>query len=161
QICFTNTSSTTPPLALDYSWTISGDPAHNSLGVSGSTDEDLPCLSFSQPGSYTIELQVESASGRTDAKSLTFLVYGLQSISISRSGDAFAPSEQSFSAIGTNITGGYTWQFYPDGSSTSLGSRSGANVTFPFNTPGKYRAEVTGMGPLGPTTAMLEFTLLA
>ncbi|MFQ3568583.1 MAG: PKD domain-containing protein [Aggregatilineales bacterium] len=164
-ICFTNTSNPVPGTinTLNYTWAVSGDPAANSLGIGSHSGVDLPgCLTFNQPGSYTVTLHGVNNSGlRSQTQMLTFNVYGLQSILINRSGSAFAPSTQSFSALGTNITGGYSWQFLNLDTGTSVGTGSGQNVSRFFSAPGRYRATVTGNGPLGATTASLDFTLLA
>ena len=164
-ICFTNTSTATPGTidTLNYTWNIGGNAADNSLGINTSTDKDLPgCMSFSQPGSYTVNLVGTTDSGlRTSNHSVTFSVYGLQSILIGHTGSSFAPSTQYFTATGTNISSGYSWKFYLVGNPTSLGSRTGASVNFPFSSAGTYKAVVSGTGPLGTTTAELQFTLLA
>ena len=164
-ICFTNTSTATPGTidTLNYVWSISGNAADNSLGVNTFNGKDLPaCLSFSQTGSYTVRVTGTTNSGlRTATHVLTFNIYGLQSILINRTGSSFAPSTQSFTATGTNITGAYSWEFRRVSDNFLLGTRTGASVTFPFSVAGTYRAIVSGTGNLGTTTASLEFTLLA
>lgn len=163
-ICLTNVSTVTPGSidTLNYTWTVSGDPANNSWGVSTSTDQQPgSCISFSVPGVYTINLQGVTDSGlRNGSRIRTFNVYGLQSILINRSGSQFAPSTQNFTATGTNITGSYNWEFRRISDNALIGTRTGANVNQNFTTAGAYRATVSGTGPLGITTAQLEFTLL-
>lgn len=163
-ICLTNISTAVPGSidTLNYTWTVSGNPAFNSWGVSTSTEQQpSSCISFNQAGTYTIRLD-----GITDSTVLagdrvrTFNVYGLQSILINRTGSSFAPSTQAFSATGTNITGGYSWEFRRVSDNSLVGTQTGANVNQGFAAPGMYRAIVSGNGPLGTTTAQIEFTLL-
>jgi Tol biopolymer transport system component/PKD repeat protein len=163
-ICLTNTSTMVPGSIsdLNYTWTVSGSPTANSWGASTSTQQQpSSCISFNTPGTYTINLTGVTDSGlRNGTKMVTFNVYGLQSIVIDRTGSSFAPSNQSFKATGTNITGSYNWTFYRIGNATPLGTRTGGTVNFNYATAGQYRAVVTGTGPLGTTTASLEFELL-
>lgn len=161
QICFTNTSAPVPPVpsdqnALTYTWDIGGTP---NAGLPG-------CITFDTPGTYTVNLTgVNAFDGdasfrRTQTRSVTFNVYGSQSITITRSNEVYAPATVTFTANGTNITGAYNWTFY-DEIGTVLGTRSNQqNPTFNFVNPGTYRAVVTGTGPLGSTSAELEFSLI-
>jgi Tol biopolymer transport system component/PKD repeat protein len=164
-ICLTNTSTSAPGSIndLNYTWTVDGAPTDNSWGSSTTTEQQpATCISFSKPGAYTINLNGVTDSGnRSGNKSMTFTVYGLQSILINRSGTNFAPSTQSFTATGTNITGGYNWEFRRVADNLLLGTRTGATVTYPFAAQGQYRAIVTGTGPLGATSASLDFNLLS
>lgn len=167
-ICFTNNSSTSHGGVgeLDYDWNISGSASANSLGATHFTSEQLPgCISFSEPGQYTITLdgrnraQGDASYERSASYSVTFAVYGLQNIAITRSAQAFAPASVNFQATGTNITSGYTWHFYNSGGGL-VATRTGANVNQLFNTPDTYRAVVSGSGPLGITTSEIVFTLM-
>lgn len=161
-ICLTNISNTSHSdiNALTYEWNFG--TTDTSLGILTSALQQPGCLSFNSPGSYIITLRGTNASGlRTATKTVTFMVYGLQSISINRSNVTFAPANMSFSANGVNITGAYSWSFYDDATNTLLGTRTGANTTFFFSAAGRYRAVVTGSGPLGNTTATSTFELLA
>lgn len=171
-ICLTNTSTHAPaapaapsPDAVQYTWTIGGPAANNSLGQGSFNTEGMPCFSFNAPGSYAITVQIRNAEGNlTDSYSLTFNVYGLQSISINRIGSDTS-SSQSFTSTGVNITGPYNWVFdrLTPTSNPAFATRN--NVQNPSNvtgfTPGTYRATVTGTGPLGNTSASLEFEILA
>jgi Tol biopolymer transport system component/PKD repeat protein len=171
-ICLTNTSTHQPPApvppsveAVQYTWTL---PAGNSLGITTATTENLPgCFSFATPGNYTVSVQIRNAEGNlTDTYSLVFSVYGLQGISINRTGDNFN-SSQSFTSTGTNITNmnlnDWVFDRLTPTSNPSFATRN--NVQNPNNvtgfTPGTYRATVTGTGPLGNTSASLEFEILA
>jgi Tol biopolymer transport system component/PKD repeat protein len=164
-ICLTNTSSTVPGSInnLNYTWTVGGNAADNSWGSSTSSEQQpSSCISFSKPGAYTIDLKGTTFSGlRSANKTITFTVYGLQSILIQRAGSNFAPSTQTFTATGTNITGAYNWEFRRVADNALLGNRVGATVTFPFAADGQFRALVTGTGPLGTTSASLDFNLLS
>ena len=165
-ICLTNTSTMVPGTIndLNYTWTVSGSAAVNSWGTNTSTEQQpAGCISFSAPGTYTIVLNGVTDSGlRSDSETRTFNVYGLQSILINRTGSSFAGSTQTFTANGTNITGSYQWTFYRiDNGETVVGTLMGQTVNRFFNTAGTYRAEVRGTGPLGMTTASLEFKLLS
>jgi Tol biopolymer transport system component/PKD repeat protein len=183
-ICLTNTSTPRPIAAdrpaqidsINYGWTFSTAPN----GVTGTTftGTQLPtdqfpggCFTYTTPGTYTITLQGQSRSGiRTANRSITFNVYGLQSVIAERTSlsNDFAGMPQSFTAIGTNINS-YNWQFFrvnPDNSRTSLGTRSGQTVNNLnlFTTAGNYVAVVTGRGNLGArgdVMAEVPFTLLA
>ncbi len=172
QICFTNTSDTThlptEISRLTYVWNIGGNAANNNFGVSSVSSEQLPaCMIFSQPGSYSVQLvgtndyQGDASFMRSGSYSVTFVVYGLQSIAINRSSQVFAPANMNFQALGTNITSGYTWNFYRIGNATPIATLSGQNVNQFFGTPGDYRAVVSGSGPLGTTTGQVDFTLLS
>ena len=176
-ICFANTSSTSHGGidAMTYTWAYG--TTNNTLGVSAQTGQNpspTNCFSFTQPsgpGGYTVTLTGEaldlngSPNGRTGQRSVTFTVYGSQSIAINRSNQQFAPTTMTFEAIGVNITSGYSWLFelwngtawvnFPNNTKT------GQTVNQFFPGAGRYRATVTGSGPLGPTTARAEFELLA
>lgn len=170
-ICFTNESTTSHGgiSELDYDWNItatSGNAAANSLNATNFTTEQLPgCISFSEPGQYTVRLegrnraQGDSVYELIDSHSIVFAVYGLQSIAITRSAQAFAPALVNFQATGTNITSGYTWHFYNSGGGL-VATRTGANVNQSFATPDTYRAVVSGSGPLGVTSSEITFTLM-
>ncbi|MFN8371337.1 MAG: PKD domain-containing protein [Anaerolineae bacterium] len=61
QICFTNDSTTSHlPGELNrmtYVWNISGTPAYNNFNAASVSGSQLPaCMSFSQPGTYTVQL---------------------------------------------------------------------------------------------------------
>ncbi|MCB9455535.1 MAG: PKD domain-containing protein [Anaerolineaceae bacterium] len=169
QICITNTSNTSlgDISQLTYDWAISGNAGDNSLGITGHSGQQLPgCISFSQPGTYTIDLtgtndyQGDASFQRSGNYGVTFTVYGHQSIAITRSNQTFAPATVTFNAYGTNITSNYDWQFINIGTGATVGTRTGATVNQFFGASGNYRAIVTGSGPLGATSAMLEFTLI-
>lgn len=160
-VCFTNTSAPVPPVpsdqnALTYTW-----------DVNGTSNAGLPgCITFDTPGTYTVNLtgenfdQGDASFHREQTASVVFNVYGSQSITITRSNQVYAPAAMNFTANGTNITGGYNWAFYSG--ATLLGTRSNQqNPSFNFPTPGTYRAVVTGTGPLGATSAEVEFTLIS
>lgn len=164
-ICLTNTTTVQPGSlsTLNYTWTVSGDPANNSWGTLTDTGDNpaTPCISFSVPGSYTIRLDgVTDSTLRSGTFSRTFNVYGLQSIVVNRIGTDFSLS-QNFTANGTNITGAYNWVFtrISDGNviATRNNQQNPTNVTFP--SAGFYRATVTGSGPLGNTSASLDFEI--
>lgn len=173
QICFTNGSSTSHGgiNAMTYNWNFG--TTNNSLGVSAQAGQNPSpaCFSFTAPGTYTVTLTGEALdlngvpNGRTASYNITFNVYGTQSIAISRSSEQFAPTTMSFTPVGTNITAGYNWLFeqwngaawvnFPNNTKTGPGT-----VNQFFGTPGRYRATVSGSGPLGTTTAQAEFELL-
>ena len=163
QICLTNTSNTSHDdiNALTYSWDFA--TATNSLGTQTSTAQQPGCLSYPNPGTYTITLTGTNASGLlTGSKSYTFHVYGSQSIAINRSNPTYAPaSNMTFSAIPVNVSAPFNWTFRNVGTNTVLGTATGQNVTYSFLTAGTYEASVTANGPLGATTATTQFTLLA
>lgn len=172
-ICLTNNSSTSHGdiSQLLYQWNISaasGNAANNTLNGTSFSGQQLPgCIAFNEPGEYTIQLQGrnddqgDASFSRSVSASVTYFVYGLQNIAINRSNATFAPATVNFQAVGTNITGSYTWQFINRGTGATVATRTGANVSQYFNTPGDYRAIVSGSGPLGTTTAQADFTLLA
>lgn len=174
QICLTNTSTHAPaapaapsPDAIVYGWTLGGTAGQNTLGQLTFNTENIPCFSFNTPGSYPITVQITNAEGNmTDTYSLTFNVYGLQGIVINRNPiDDFSPS-QSFTSTGTNITNmalnDWVFDRLTPTSNPAFATRS--NAQNPNNvggfTPGTYRATVTGTGPLGNTSASLEFEIL-
>ncbi|MBW4436713.1 MAG: PD40 domain-containing protein [Pleurocapsa minor GSE-CHR-MK-17-07R] len=167
-ICFTNTSTFSHLSTEDYLWTITPG-TNNSLGVGSFTTENpSDCFSFDAPGTYTVSLRARNSgnAGSTDSNfSRTYTVYGHQALLINRSAEVFAGSTISFQGIATNLTGPYNWTFYNidnPASPVSIGTRNNQqNTTFFFANPGRYRAVVTGVGPLRTETAMLEFTLLA
>ena len=176
QICFTNTSSTSHGGidAMTYIWNYG--TTNNSLGVASQAGQNPSpnCFSFTQPsgpGGYTVTLRGEaldlngSPNGRTGQRSVTFTVYGSQSIAINRSNEQFAPTTMNFQAIGVNITSGYNWLFELWNGATWVNfpnnTKTGQTVNQFFPSEGRYRATVTGSGPLGVTTAQTEFQLLA
>jgi PKD repeat protein len=167
-ICFTNTSTFTHVSTEDYLWEIS--PAtDNTLGVGSFTTRDpSACFGWNVPGTYTVSLRARNTgnSGSTASNfSRTFTVYGHQNLLINKSNEVFAGSTISFQAIQTNLTGPYNWTFYNIDNPASpvvVGTRNNQqNTTFFFANAGRYRAVVTGVGPLRTETASLEFTLLA
>jgi PKD repeat protein/Tol biopolymer transport system component len=162
EICLTNTSNTSHGdiNALTYSWDFG--TATNSLGTQTSTDQQPGCISFPNPGTYTIRLTGTNASGlRTANRQVTFHVYGHQSIAINHANVTHAPaSNMAFSAIATNVTAPFNWTFRNLDTNTVIGTRTGQNTTFTFSTPARYEVVVTASGPLGPTTATTTFTLL-
>jgi Tol biopolymer transport system component/PKD repeat protein len=168
-ICPTNTSVMNPGAITDmtYVWQITrlsgGNEANNSWGATNFTTQNIACGSFAEPGSYRLTLTATNPSGsKTNAFSVDFTVYGLQSILITRSGSNFGPSTQNFTAPAVNITGGWFWEFFVVGNPTPFTTRNVQNPNnVPFPGPGNYRAVVRGNGPLGTTTASLEFTLLS
>ncbi|WP_119070422.1 PKD domain-containing protein [Aggregatilinea lenta] len=161
EICLTNTSDTSHGTIDDmiYEWDLGTD--QNSLGTQVYSGQDLPCFTYDQPngGGYAIKL-TGTQNTISASRTYTFRVYGLQSIAITKSSQTVAPANMTFSASGVNITPGtYEWTFY-DGA-TVLGTRTGQNVSYYFANPGTYRAVVTGQGPLGETSAMVEYDLIA
>lgn len=163
-ICLTNISDVIPGGIdkLNYTWDVTGNAANNGWGVNSRAEQQpADCISFSVPGTYTITLRAVTQSGlRNGSRAFVFSVYGLQSILINRTGSSFAGTTQNFTATGTNISGGYNWNFIRLSDGQNIGTATGANPSLFFNNPGAYRAEVRGNGPLGQTTAALEFTLL-
>ena len=176
EICFTNTSFTSHGGidAMTYNWNYG--TTNNSLGVSAQAGQNPSpaCFSFTQPsgpGGYTVTLTGEALdlngnpNGRTAQRSVTFYVYGSQSIAINRSNEQFAPTTMNFQAIGVNITSAYNWLFELWNGAAWVNfannTKTGQNVNQFFNAPGRYRATVSGSGPLGVTTAQTEFELLA
>jgi len=176
QICFTNTSSTSHGGidAMTYNWNFG--TANNTLGVSTQAGQNPSpaCFSFTQPsgpGGYTVTLTGEALdldgnpNGRTASYNITFYVYSSQSIAINRSNEQFAPTTMNFQAIGVNITSGYNWLFELWNGATWVNfpnnTKTGQTVNQFFPSEGRYRATVTGSGPLGVTTAQTEFQLLA
>jgi PKD repeat protein/Tol biopolymer transport system component len=159
-ICFTNTSTPVPPVpsnqnALAYTWEING-----------TVTNDLPgCITFdTAETSYTVNLtgvndyQDDASYRREQAYNVVFNVYGSQSITITRSNPIYAPAIVDFTANGVNIDS-YSWTFYNQANSV-VGTGTGQNTSLNVVTPGTYRAVVTGMGDLGPTTAEVMFTLI-
>lgn len=162
-ICFSNDSTVTHGSLADITFDWALGTAANSLGTATVNGETVSCFSFDTPGSYAVVLNGASASGsRTGSHSVTFTVYGSQSIAVNYSQVTLAPANMSFSAIGTNITGNYRWSFYNADTGALLNATpvSGQNVSRFFNTAGRYRAVVSGDGPLGTTQASVEFELL-
>jgi len=153
EICLTNDTTLSPGSIGDvsFSWDLDN-------GTS-STDQTPACFSYDAPGTYTVTLD-GSANGYNGNDSMEFTVYGQQSIAIDYSGAERAPTLYNFSGIGTNITGNYQWSFY-NSAYDLIGTRSGQNVTFFFNTAGTYTAVVSGDGNLGTTTASVTFDLLS
>lgn len=170
QICLTNTSSydpspTDPNNPVHYTWTLSGGAANNSLGVTTVNGDSIPCFAFTTPNGagYTVTVEIRNDEGNLiNTYSLTFNVYGLQGITATRTTSDNYASTQSFNAVGTNITPGtYTWLFERLTPTTGSTTASGQSPTVAaFFTPGTYRATVTGTGPLGNTSAALEFEIL-
>ncbi|MFN8527373.1 MAG: PKD domain-containing protein [Anaerolineae bacterium] len=164
-ICITNDTTETPSFnaLTTYAWNINGSAANNSLGGNDFTGTDLPaCVSFSVPGTYRILLSADIAGRRNSSYYLDFNVYGLQNIFASRSAasSSFGNTNQSFTAVGTNIfAGSYQWDFWNTDTNTHT-FRSQQNPT--LNLPaGHYTATVTGNGNLGLTQAQIQFILLA
>lgn len=161
QICLTNTSTTSHGdiNSLTYNWNFG--TADNSLGSQTSTDQTPPCFSFPNPGTYNIVLTGTNASGlRSATKSVTFRVYGSQSIAINRSSQNIAPANMTFAAVSVNLNAPYTWTFRNVTTGVVIGTRTGQNVSFYFATGGEYEATVSANGPLGTTSATSRFTLL-
>jgi Tol biopolymer transport system component/PKD repeat protein len=167
-ICLDNTSTTSHSDINGMSYVWDFGTANTSLGATSTTQEP-GCFSFtnaSGAGGYTVRLTGTSldlngnATSRNANRAYTFYVYGSQSIAINRSNQVFAPNTLNFQAVGTNITGSYTWRFIRLSDNQQVGAPNGQNVSQFFNTAGSYRAIVTGTGPLGTTTAQVEFTLL-
>lgn len=165
-ICITNNSAATPGgfAGLTYAWTVNGTP-EPTLSV---TDPNAGCIAFATPGTYTIQLtgtnldQGDAAFRRSANYSVTYRVYGLQSITISRENQIYAPSPIDFAANGINIAYGYNWSFYQVGNPTPFFTSNAQNPqNVYFATPGMYRAVVVGHGDLGDTTAMVEFELIS
>lgn len=176
EICFTNTSFTSHGGidSMAYDWTFG--TANNSLGVTGQTNTQNPssCFSFTQPsgpGGYTVTLTGTALdlngnrNSRTASRAYTFYVYGSQSIAINRTNQQFAPTTMSFTPVGVNITAGYNWLFelwngtaWTNFANNTKSGPGTVNQYFPV--AGRYRATVTGSGPLGTTTAQAEFELL-
>jgi TolB protein len=158
-ICFTDTTTWTPakPSYATTTWSISGNPASNSLGsnVFNGTNQ---CVSFNTPGTYTITLNQDVQGRRSDSYTVTYTVYGLQNIVANRTGSLFGNTLQSFTAVGTNLTGAYNWTFFNSTTSTTLTRNNQQNPSLTL-APGVWTATVVGSGPLGNTQAQLNFTL--
>ncbi|MEQ8674244.1 MAG: PKD domain-containing protein [Aggregatilineales bacterium] len=162
-ICFNNTSTVTHGTLADITFDWALGTAANSLGTATVNGETVSCFSFNTPGAYAVALNGASASGnRTGSHSVTFTVYGSQSIAVNYTQATLAPANINFSATGTNITGNYRWSFYNATTGALLNGTPvpGQNVARFFNTSGRYRAVVSGDGPLGTTQASVEFELL-
>jgi Tol biopolymer transport system component/PKD repeat protein len=163
EVCFTNTSTATPPGGtLDYVWSITtGNGANTSWGTTNITDETPPCITFNAPGTYTIRLEGGTQSRRGNV-SRTFNVYAVQAIDITRGPGDFAPANITFSASGTPGLSNYNWVFerWNGTAWVVLGTRNNQqNTSFNFPNEGLHRATVSATGPLGVTSASLEFTL--
>src|SRR5690606_11183289 len=137
------------PDAVQYTWTIDGQGTFST--------ENVPCFSYSTPGSYNVSVQIRNAEGNLiDSYAQVFNVYGLQSISINRVTGSDTSSSQSFTSAGVNITGPYNWVFDRLTPTSNPAFATRTNVQNPsdvpgFTPPGTYRATVTGTGPLGNT----------
>jgi PKD repeat protein len=161
-ICLTNVSTTSHGdiNSLSYQWDFG--TASNSLNSQTSTAQQPGCLSYPNPGVYTITLTGTNASGqRSASKSYTFHVYGSQSIAINRSTETIAPATMTFTAVSLNVNAPYTWTFRNVATNTVIGTKTGKTVTFFFNNSGQYEAKVSASGPLGTTTATSQFELIA
>ncbi|HRL11898.1 MAG TPA: PKD domain-containing protein, partial [Aggregatilineales bacterium] len=168
-ICLTNTTSAVPGDidTPNYTWEILGvsgsNPAQTTLGPTTTfSGRDLTCFAFTQTGSYDVRLTAVTDSGlRTSTDTLRFNVYGLQGIQINRSGSSFGGTNQTLSAIGTNLfSGQYQWRIYTP-ASAGTPSYTSNQQNYTVNLPaGEYRAVVTGNGNLGQTSAEITFTLL-
>ncbi|MBI5927816.1 MAG: PD40 domain-containing protein [Chloroflexi bacterium] len=163
-ICFTNTSNTSfDGLAgLTYNWNFG--TAANTLGTQTTTAAQPGCLSFNTTGVFNVALTGTNPSGsRTNTFTVAFHVYGAQSIAINRTGSNFAGTNQTFNALVTNLTGNLRWRGY-DASNNLLWTvnnvAQNASVTRFFTNPGQYTVVADGTGPLGPTSASLQFTLI-
>src|SRR5690606_5153216 len=101
------------------------------------------------------------STGRNGTQTYTFHVYGLQSIVLSRSTQVFGPANVTFTATPTNVGAPYAWQFIRLSDNSVVNSYNSPNnvVTQAFP-PGQYRAIVSANGPLGTTSASLEFELI-
>ncbi|HML20569.1 MAG TPA: PKD domain-containing protein [Aggregatilinea sp.] len=161
EICLTNISDTSHGTIDDmtYEWDLGTD--QNSLGVQIYSGKTLPCFTYNNPNSSGYAVKLTGTQNTLSAsKTYTFKVYGLQSIAINKSNQTVAPANITFSAVGVNITPGtYQWTFY-DGA-TVIGTRTGQNVSYYFANAGTYRAVVTGQGPLGTTSADVQFDLIS
>ncbi|GIK64512.1 MAG: hypothetical protein BroJett018_23060 [Chloroflexota bacterium] len=166
-ICFTNTSGTSFDGigGLTYLWNFG--TANTTLGTLTSTAAQPGCLSFNAAGTYNVTLVGTNPSGsRTNAAtpfSVTFNVYPAQSLAINRTGSNFAGTNQTFNAIATNLTGNLRWRGYDAANNllwTVNNVPQNGSVTRFFATPGLYTVVVDGNGPLGPTSASLQFTLI-
>ncbi|MCA9912135.1 MAG: PKD domain-containing protein, partial [Anaerolineae bacterium] len=153
EICLTNTTSVSPGSVddVDFSWNLDNGTT--------STAQTPGCFSYDAPGTYTVSVD-GSANGYNDSASMEFTVYGQQGIAIDYDGGERAPTNYTFTAIGTNITGNYRWTFY-NASNNVIGTRNGQVASYFFNTPGTYTAVVEGDGNLGTTSASATFTLLS
>lgn len=167
EICLTNTTSPVPSTThVNYTWSIS--PVSNNT-LPGGTDynaENLPCFTFTAEGNYTVTLTGANDSGTTvpsSSHSVTFRVYGLQSIAINRTGQLIVGNNNVFTAVGVNIDS-YAWIFYRLNTGTNayeqIATGSGVSVTRSFTPAGQYRARVIGTGDLGNTEAQIDFEIL-
>lgn len=162
QICFTNTSGTSHDgiNGLNYTWDFG--TANNSLNSQTSTEQQPGCISFNAQGTYLVNLiGINPYGTRTGNYQQTFNVWNSQNILINRTDShIFAGNTLTFTANGTNINT-YQWNFY-DASNNLVGAanQTGTNISQYFANPGQYRAVVTGTGPLGVTTAQMQFELL-
>ncbi len=166
-VCFTNTSSTSFDGigGLTYQWNFG--TANTTLGTLTSTAVQPGCLSFNAAGTYNVTLVGTNPSGsRTNAANpftVTFNVFPTQSIAINRTGTNFAGTNQIFNAIALGLTGNLRWRGYDAANNllwTVNNVAQSGTVTRFFANPGLYTVVADGTGPLGPTSASLQFTLI-
>ncbi len=158
EICVTDATNTfAPPMPtgddadVTYTWAVNGNAVNDFDTLPG-------CFTPDATGPYTITLTgTDTSRGISDSQSYTFNVYGLQSITPTRTGGLFAGMPQTFTATDINITSDYQWTITdPNGNPIS---GTGATLTRTFNIPGEYDVVVSGTGPLGETSAAFSFTL--
>ncbi|NDJ87422.1 MAG: PKD domain-containing protein [Chloroflexi bacterium] len=163
EVCFDNTSDTSHDGidGLTYEWDFG--TADNSLGAQFTTLQEPGCVRFNSEGTYAVRLTGTNSYGTwSDVREVVFSVWETQSILISRDDSyVFAGETLGFSATGVNINT-YTWNIYRISSGARVGpaDRNGTSITQYFSTAGQYRVEVVGNGPLGNTTAELQFELI-
>ena len=157
QFCLTNASTPTHGSLSDYTWNWDFGTAANSTGSQTFTGETPPCFSFDGPGTYTVELEGSNGT-HTESQSYVFQVYGIQSITIDRAGGDLGPANITFTANGQNLTGTYNWVITNTNTNAVI---NGADAIFTdFLLAGPYTAVVSNTGPLGTTTAQIQFELI-
>ena len=113
-----------------YSWTIGG--------TQESTSQDFS-YSFSNAGSYTVEVTVTDSIGETYSASVTVTINNNPSVSVSSSQNPTdVGNSVTFTASESGGTGTISYEWYVNGASDG----SGSTLDYSFSSPGSYTVEV-------------------
>ena len=163
---------------VQYSWSINGTTNYNY--ETGNSSSQNPSISFSDPGSYEITLQVNNGSCATDTLTQTINIEGTPSVNINAvGGDSeqicmdssdipyvidFSSSYTPEYSDGVFTPANYSWEISGDDISTSdysfINSSSSSSIypTIQFNSFGCYTITNTVTGNCG-TSSSDSFTI--
>ena len=135
EVSFNGSSSTDDHGVTSYSWNFKDGSSSNNTN---------PTHTFTDPGTYTVELTVSDENGLTNKDTVTITVNAPQNSAPNAAASASvtegdAPLQVNFSASNSTDDNGivsYHWQF-PGSSSSS------ENASYTFNSPGVYNITLT------------------